>query len=206
MLRPALLYAVLAAAIAMHPAQAAEHGGRMEQSFSKADRNGDGVLDREEAKAMPRVAENFDAIDGDKDGTVSREELRETMKSRMKNRREAGKEHFAAADKNSDGVLDREEAKAMPRVAKNFDAIDQDGNGTVSRDELRQSMMQHRKDMHERGRERFAAADRNSDGVLDSEEARAMPKVAENFEAIDVDHDGTVTEREIHNFMRARRE
>ena len=32
----------------------------------------DGTLDKEEAKAMPRVAKHFDAIDTDKDGTAGR--------------------------------------------------------------------------------------------------------------------------------------
>ena len=31
---------------------------------------------------------------------------------------------FKKADKDSDGTLDKEEAKAMPHVAKNFDAIE----------------------------------------------------------------------------------
>ena len=44
----------------------------------------DGTLDRKEAKAMPRVAKNFDAIDTDKDGTVSLEEVHTFMKARHK--------------------------------------------------------------------------------------------------------------------------
>ncbi len=40
--------------------------------------------------------------------------------------------HFKVADKDNDGSLTRDEAKAMPRVAKNFDAIDADKSGTVT--------------------------------------------------------------------------
>jgi hypothetical protein len=41
----------------------------------------DGTLDQKEAKAMPGVAKNFDAIDADKDGTVSLEEVHTFMKA-----------------------------------------------------------------------------------------------------------------------------
>ena len=148
MIRSALLCAALTAAGTMSPAYAAEHGARMEQSFKKADRNGDGVLDRDEAKMMPRVAKNFDAIDVDKDGTISRDELRASMKSKKRTMHEKGKANFAAADKNGDGVLDRDEAKAMPRVAKNFDAIDVDKDGTVSAKEIHTYMKARRQERH----------------------------------------------------------
>ena len=51
-------------------------------AFKKADKDNDGTLDKAEAKAMPRVAKNFDAIDGDKDGTVSLDEVHAYMKAR----------------------------------------------------------------------------------------------------------------------------
>ena len=51
-------------------------------AFKKADKDNDGTLDKAEAKAMPHVAKNFDAIDADKDGTVSLEEVHTYMKAR----------------------------------------------------------------------------------------------------------------------------
>jgi Ca2+-binding EF-hand superfamily protein len=54
--------------------------------------------------------------------------------------------HFKAADKDNDGSLTREEAKAMPRVAKNFDAIDADKSGTVTRKEIHDYMKAHRQE------------------------------------------------------------
>jgi Ca2+-binding EF-hand superfamily protein len=51
-------------------------------AFKKADKDNDGTLDRKEAKAMPNVAKNFDAIDSDKDGTVSLEEGHTYMKAK----------------------------------------------------------------------------------------------------------------------------
>jgi Ca2+-binding EF-hand superfamily protein len=111
---------------------------------------------------------------------------------------------FKKADQDSDGTLDKEEAKAMPRIAKNFDAIDTDKDGTISMDEIKASMMHARKSMHEKGEAAFKKADGDHDGTLDKEEAKAMPRVAENFDAIDADKDGTVSMEEIHTFMKAR--
>jgi len=91
----------------------------------------------------------------------------------------------------------------MPRVAKNFDAIDTDHDGTVSMDEIKAAMKQTRKTMHEKGKAAFNKADGDHDGTLDKEEAKAMPRVAKNFDAIDTDHDGTVSMAEIHAFMKA---
>jgi len=114
--------------------------------------------------------------------------------------------HFKAADKDNDGSLTRDEAKAMPRIAKNFDAIDVDKSGTVTLAEIQASMKKMAKEMHDRGVERFKAADKNGDGMLDREEAKAMPRVAKNFDAIDADKSGTVTEKEIHEYMKTHRQ
>ena len=44
--------------------------------FKSADRNGDGLLSKDEATAgLPRVAGNFDRLDANKDGQLSPEEL-----------------------------------------------------------------------------------------------------------------------------------
>jgi Ca2+-binding EF-hand superfamily protein len=112
---------------------------------------------------------------------------------------------FKKADKDNDGTLDKEEAKAMPRIAKHFDAIDTDKDGTVSMDEVKASMMHMKQSMHEKGEAAFKKADKDSDGTLDKEEAKGMPRVAKNFDAIDADKDGTVSMEEIHTFMKSQR-
>jgi len=114
--------------------------------------------------------------------------------------------HFKAADKDNDGTLTRDEAKAMPRVLKKFDAIDTDKNGTVSLTEIQVAAKKMGKEAHKRGAERFKAADKNGDGMLDREEAKSMPKVAKDFDAIDADNSGTVTAKEIHDYMKAHRQ
>lgn len=51
---------------------------------------------------------------------------------------EALEKRFAAADSNGDGQLTREEAAAgMPRVHRNFDAIDRERKGSVTLDQIR---------------------------------------------------------------------
>jgi Ca2+-binding EF-hand superfamily protein len=121
---------------------------------------------------------------------------------------------FKKADGDGDGKLTRDEARSMRRVAKNFDAIDADKDGSVTLDEIRTGMMHKRKmrdgemhggeQMHDRGVQRFKSADKDGSGTLTRDEAKSMPRVAKNFDAIDADKDGTVSETEIHDFMKAR--
>ena len=55
--------------------------------------------------------------------------------------------------------------------------------------------------MHDKGAAAFKKADKDSDGTLDKKEAKSMPRVAKNFDAIDTDHDGTVSMDEVHSYM-----
>ncbi|TKR30085.1 hypothetical protein FCE95_08040 [Luteimonas gilva] len=54
--------------------------------------------------------------------------------------RQKMQERLKAADANQDGYIDRKEADAgLPRVAKNFDALDKDQDGRLSTGELQQA-------------------------------------------------------------------
>ena len=134
-------------AFANHHADEDDHRDHMAEKFKAADRNGDGRLDPEEAKALPHAAKNFDRLDSDKDGSVSQAELAAGMK-RMhgKGRKMHGKGNaaFQKADTDKDGTLDRSEAAAMPHVARNFEAIDTDHSGTVTLDEIHAYMKANR--------------------------------------------------------------
>jgi Ca2+-binding EF-hand superfamily protein len=48
---------------------------RVMKIMQEADKNKDGLISREEAKSMPRLEKNFDAIDTNKDNQLSKEEL-----------------------------------------------------------------------------------------------------------------------------------
>jgi len=73
----------------------------------------------------------------------------------------------------------------------------------VSLDEIKAAMTQAKKTMHDKGEAAFKKADADNDGTLDKQEAKAMPRVAKNFDAIDTDKDGTVSMDEIRAFMQA---
>lgn len=132
-----VILACLATAWLAPTSYAAKSGKSFEQAFKAADKDGDGTLDREEAKALPRVAKHFDEIDADKNGTVSLEEIYASARKVAKTMEDERRAKFEAADKDKDGTLDREEAKALPRVAEHFDQIDTDKDGTVSPQEIK---------------------------------------------------------------------
>jgi Ca2+-binding EF-hand superfamily protein len=50
--------------------------GRVMKKMQEIDKNKDGLISREEAKGMPRLAKNFDAIDANKDNQLSQDELK----------------------------------------------------------------------------------------------------------------------------------
>lgn len=52
----------------------------LEKRFTAADKDKDGKLTTEEAKAMPRVSSNFSRIDKDKLGHVTLEQIKSMMK------------------------------------------------------------------------------------------------------------------------------
>lgn len=108
---------------------------------------------------------------------------------------------------------------ATAALAQNVTPEEQSGNTSQSKDTVQKEMtnpmdhdkaMKHDKGMgpgtgkHDRGGAAFKKADKDNDGTLDRKEAKAMPRVAKNFDAIDVDKDGTVSLEEVHTFMRSR--
>ena len=62
------------------PATAAATDAEVTAAFTKADKNSDGKLSREEATSLPAVAANFDRVDANTDGTISAAEFDKAMK------------------------------------------------------------------------------------------------------------------------------
>jgi Ca2+-binding EF-hand superfamily protein len=104
--------------------------GAFVERLKAADTNGDGMLSKSEAAALPRLAEHFDAIDANKDGFVTFEELRAFHQSHH------GKHGgMKAADTNGDGKISRDEFLAQ--AAARFDRLDANKDGVLTPDELR---------------------------------------------------------------------
>lgn len=93
-------------------------------------------------------------------------------------------------DGNGDGVIDRAEAAKAPRLAEQFDTLDKNRDGKLSRDELPR---RHGK-RHGRGpggqADAMARLDGNKDGRISREEAKADPRLAARFDQMDVNKDG----------------
>jgi Ca2+-binding EF-hand superfamily protein len=118
------------------------------EHFAALDKDGDGKLSRAEAKAAPRLSDGFDRIDANGDGFLVKDELRAAREKVRDEVRERAEEQFAASDRNADGQIDLGEAQAgMPRVAQKFQQLDRDGNGLLSKQELREGAITQR---HER--------------------------------------------------------
>lgn len=102
----------------------------------KADANGDGVIDRKEASANPKLAEHFDRLDKNKDGRIDADER---PQRHGKGRGEKGQRGQAMAklDANGDGRFSRDELAGRERALQNFSAIDANKDGFLTRDEMR---------------------------------------------------------------------
>lgn len=108
------------------------------------------------------LGEMFDTLDADKDGKVTFAEMEAHRKA-----------EFTAADTNADGALNAEELSAhqmarmqermVERTQMMLDNMDNDGNGSLSIDELGEGP----------GQRHFARIDTDNDGAISKAEAEA---------------------------------
>lgn len=102
------------------------------------------------AVAEPRTGDDHRRLRGDLE-EYSRDAYpdREQIESRRHEMRERMKQRVHEADQDGDGTLSRDEAgKHMPGLARHFDRIDQDGDGVITREEMkdaRQRVQEFRK-------------------------------------------------------------
>ncbi len=138
-------YVVLLTALGLASAAsltfAGAEGGRagaMSERFKAADTNNDGMINREEAKALPRVLKDFDAIDTNKDGQATADELRAFRKAhRGEKHGKHGGEFLKKLDTDGDGRISKAEAQSAPRLAEHFDALDANKDGFVTAEEMK---------------------------------------------------------------------
>lgn len=162
----AMLFAttVTGVALAADPATPADKRVRL-------DANGDGVIDRQEAAASPRLAARFDELDKNKDGKLSGDELPQWRhgsrghgggsEGRHGSRHGGGRGGLLAAmDTDKDGRVSAAEYRAY------FDKLDVNKDGYIDRAD-REARAKQRYDAW------FAAADTDKDGKLSKAELEA---------------------------------
>ncbi|WP_374473509.1 hypothetical protein [Arenimonas sp.] len=160
-MRKTLLFTALALASGLALAQQAAPAGReamraevraqADARFAEADENGDGKIDKAEAgKHAPRMAGHFERMDANADGGIDKDEMAR-MRAKMQHgrngmhaRRTFHEGLFLGMDDDRNGAISRAElGDKVPKLAENFAAIDKDGNGEMSREEMRA----HRQEM-----------------------------------------------------------
>ena len=132
---PALLLLLLL----LSPASAAAPGSqsmrdynkRMEVLFQRLDNNGDGRLVQQELKGQPALKRRLE-----RQGKRQYLLLRDLRGEPGQLRGQRLARRFKLADANGDLRLTRAESKAMPWVARHFDVLDRNRDGSLSLREL----------------------------------------------------------------------
>ena len=106
-------------------------------------------------------------------------------------------DRFAELDTNGDGTITRSEVET--KIADDFAAADQDGNGSLSEDEASAFHEARHEQRRERRREHLGGGrfeqGAGEDGVIDQAEFTAHG--LERFERADLDENGVVTQTEM---------
>ena len=185
------LVAALAIALAAAAAHAASPTGA-QGTRAKIDANGDGVIDRSEAAAHPRLAERFDQLDKNRDGRIDASERPQRGQGSPGGRQGGG---MAKVDTNSDGMIDRSEAAAHPRLAERFDQLDKNRDGRIDASERPQRGQGGAAGGRHGGG--MAKLDVNGDSAISLDEAAGHQRLLDKFEMIDTNADASLSRQEL---------
>ena len=195
------LSVLLATAVAATVAGAAIAAPQSGATRPKIDANHDGVIDRTEAAAHPRLASSFDQLDTNRDGKLDASE-RPHRKGHADRGHGGGMERIVKADADGDGRISRTEAGSLRFIGEKFADIDTNRDGYIVRSELTRYHERmrpvHEAERAKRAEERFVAADLNRDGKLSRVEvSEKMPRLADSFAFMDEDRDGFLTRADL---------
>ena len=101
-------------------------------------------------------------------------------------------------DANGDGKLAKSEIKG--KLAKNFDKIDTDGDGFITRAELKKGQKSKKKKGKGSGSKSkpdFSTMDANGDGYLAKDEIRGP--LQRDFDKVDTNGDGLISKEELES-------
>ncbi len=104
-------------------------------------------------------------------------------------------------DSDGSGSITEDEAKGF--MAKYFERIDANSDGEISEEELL-DMRENRGQKPKQGREVIKAADTDQNAAISIDEATeaGLKKIVENFDKIDTDGDGQISEEEMHQLRK----
>ena len=144
--------AALAQSAAPRADEGERHGDRRgefaEAKFADADSNHDGNISQSEwqSASLRRASEHFQKMDSNRDGKLTQTEM---AAGRHMGGRGHGdrRERLRALDADGDSQLSRAEiGDNMPRLAADFDRLDGNRDGRLSREEMRAGREQRRED------------------------------------------------------------
>lgn len=124
--------------------QASQPAAGKSARHAKIDTNGDGVIDRSEAAANPKMAQHFDRLDANRDGRITTEERPQHGGKGGRGGRDAARARMAELDTNQDGRFSRDELAGKTRALQNFAAIDANSDGFLTREEMQAHHRAHR--------------------------------------------------------------
>jgi Ca2+-binding EF-hand superfamily protein len=189
---------------------------RMAQRFAKGDQNGDGKLTQDEVGEQRWT--RMRVADADGDGAVTQDELRQAHEqgklgpragkgTRGKGPKGDGGRMFERADANGDGKLEASEVPAD--IWSHLSVADADGDGAVTRDEVKQARANGtlkppagakgrwaaKDGKGRRGGHLFERFDQNGDDKVEPSEV--PERVWTHISVADADGDGAVTKAEL---------
>ena len=137
----AIALASAATVVLAAPADGQARRGAMLERLKAADTNGDGLISKAEAAALPRLAAHFDQIDTNHDGQVSFDELHAFHAANRGAKGDRAAKMLKSIDTDGDGKISK--AEALAAAAARFDRADANRDGFLTVEEMKAARHAH---------------------------------------------------------------